>query len=85
MYFGLDLDDCFEELWHELERVQDGRACHTIAMKACDKTNAAIELGHRLEKFFAANMYPCDQYGSPTTTGTSDQIYYVEKGGTHVA
>lgn len=65
MYFGLHLDDCFEDLWHELERVQDGRRSRRIAIKATDKTSAAAELGRRLEKFFVANMYPCDEYGRP--------------------
>ena len=69
IYFGLSLDDCFEGLWHELERVQDGKAGHRIAIKACDKTSAAIELAHRLENFFVANMYPCDQRGNPAMEG----------------
>lgn len=67
MYFGLDLDTCFEGLWHELERIQDGHSGHTIAVEAAEKTGAAIILDSRLKEFFVANMYSCDQYGTPIT------------------
>ena len=67
MYYGFDLDEHYEDLWHALERIQDGKSGHKIAMKACDATNAANEIGVRLaNEFFRERMYPCDQWGNLT-------------------
>jgi len=63
-YFGLNLDDCFDELWHEIERVQDGRSGHTIAIKGHEKITTARELAARLVEFFDKNMYLSDEYGT---------------------
>ena len=67
MYYGFDLDEHYEDLWHALESIQDGKSGHKIAMKACDATNAANEIGVRLaNEFFRERMYPCDQWGNLT-------------------
>ena len=55
--FGFDLDLDFEDLWYELEKIQDGDLAHVITVNACDKTNAAIELTNRLVPFFAKKIF----------------------------
>ena len=62
-YFGFDLDDHFEDLWHELERVQDGDAGHHIAVLGKTKDQAVDELLTRLKPFFVQRMYDSDESG----------------------
>lgn len=62
-YFGFNLDDDFEELWHELERIQDGKAGHHIAIKGETANEAAKVLAERLTPFFERRMYESDDCG----------------------
>jgi len=63
--YGLNLDDIMEELFLELELVQDGKASHRIAIDAKNKSLAAKDLSQRLQDFFYKNMYECDDHGEP--------------------
>lgn len=66
-FFGIELDDLFDgPLWDELERIQDGRSGHRIAIQAQDKHAAALRLSEKLVGFFSEHMYLCDEYGRPT-------------------
>ena len=64
MYWGLNIDELNEELWEELERIQDGKSGHTIAIKADCKTEAAMCLCTRIQQFIYNRMYECDEYGT---------------------
>jgi len=63
--YGLNLDDIIEDLFLEMEKVQDGTSGHRIAIDAGDKFGAAALLAGRLAPFFESNMYECNQHGSP--------------------
>ena len=56
MDFEFDLDEHFEALWHELERVQDGGDGHQITMSSLSKHDAAVELTFRLIPFFKERL-----------------------------
>jgi hypothetical protein len=62
-FYGFDLDSDFEEIWHELESVQDGVCCHRIAIEATSKEDVAEILSSRLKEFFSKNMYESDNCG----------------------
>jgi len=62
-YFGLDLDRLFDDLFFEMERVQDGRGSHTIAMLGTNRYKAAASLANQLIHFLSTRMYPSDEYG----------------------
>ena len=62
-YYGFDLDCDFEDMWHELEKIQDGRAGHRIAIKSTGKREAAAIISNRLTDFFYNRMYLSDEYG----------------------
>ena len=66
MYYGLDLDDCMDELWHEMERVQDGGSGHHIAIESNGLNSAAQSLAARLVPFFEKRMYLSDSDGYKT-------------------
>lgn len=63
--YGLNLDDIMEDLFLEMEKVQDGTSSHRIAIDAGDSFGAAALLVGRLAPFFQERMYECDNYGSP--------------------
>lgn len=54
--YSFDLDEHFEDLWHELEMVQDGKNTHVIKMDGKNKAEAATELTFRLYEFFYTRM-----------------------------
>ncbi len=62
-YFGLNLDELFEELWSELERIQDGTGGHTIAIEADTPEIAVTILSGRLRPFLIKRMYPSGRDG----------------------
>jgi len=53
MTYKFDLDEHFDDLWHEMERVQDGKNGHVITMDSLSCHSASVELLHRLIPFFA--------------------------------
>lgn len=63
MFYGLNLDECIEELFHEMERIQDGNSGHSIAIEANSVEEAAQELSNRLVDFFEIKMYESDIFG----------------------
>ena len=65
-YWGFDLDEHFADLWQELERVQDGKSGHRIAVRDNQWGSAdiaALDLVERLVPFFTDRMYACDEHG----------------------
>jgi len=64
-YFGYDLDDNQDGLWHEIERIQDGVACHHVAFKADSAHEAARLMAERLIPFIEKKMYQSDEDGRP--------------------
>lgn len=52
MKYIFDLDEHFEDLWYELERIQDGDLTHQIIIEADNRFIAAGKLCSRLETFF---------------------------------
>ncbi len=64
--FALDLDEMHEELWYELEKIQDGSYSHRIMMNGRTKREASEELAVRLIPFFIKYMYECDEQGYNT-------------------
>ena len=46
-YYNLDLDDIMEDLFYEMEKVQDGKNNHIISIEARDKSAAATKLAFR--------------------------------------
>ena len=74
-YYSLDLDDMCQEIFHEMERIQDGVSGHTVAFKIecatsyrepCDvtKRRAANRLSDNLVDFFFDKMYLSDKHGT---------------------
>lgn len=61
--YGLDLDDLMEELFLEMEQVQDGGNGHRITMLAETKEEAARLLATRLEPFLTKRFYDSDSQG----------------------
>lgn len=61
--FGFHIDEVYDDLFTEIEKVQDGVYSHHIGVKAIDKKSAAIELANRLVDFFYENMYELDSNG----------------------
>lgn len=59
-WFGLNLDEIFEDdaLFHEFERIQDGKAAHRICMQDTGLIKAAEKLAGKLVPFLMANMFP---------------------------
>ena len=47
MKFYIDLDDCLEDLFHEMERIQDGGNGHTVMFKAEDYDDVDYSAGSR--------------------------------------
>lgn len=64
-YFGFDLDDSWDEMWHEAERIQDGGAGHHIAFEADSAREAARRMAERLIPFIEKKMYESDGDGRP--------------------
>ena len=62
-WWGFDLDENFEQLWHELEEHQDGDRGHHIAFKAPSKSEASKIIGERLRDFFERGLYPSNKHG----------------------
>jgi len=54
--FEFDLDEHFDDLWHELERVQDGYNSHVVVMDSLSPHDAAVELLFRLVPFFTGRL-----------------------------
>jgi hypothetical protein len=63
--YGLNLDDIMEDLFFEMERVQDGTSGHRIVIDEAHIYDAAALLAGRLSPFFQERMYECDNHGSP--------------------
>lgn len=64
-YYGINLDEIFEELFEHMENSQDGCSCHTIAIQSLNsKMEAAQKLSDKLTPFFYDHMYKSDEYGS---------------------
>ncbi len=64
-FYGYDLDDSQGELWHEIERIQDGGASHHVAFKADSPQVAARIMAERLIPFIEKKMYESDEDGRP--------------------
>lgn len=62
-YYGFNIDDIGEDIFHELERVQDGRSGHTVAFKGETAHDATTRLVASLYDFFRSRMKPCDDHG----------------------
>lgn len=62
-YYGFDLDDSWDEMWHEAERVQDGFSGHHIAFKGYSAHEAARRMATALIPFIEKNMYLSDADG----------------------
>ena len=62
MYFTYNLDD-MENLFFELENVQDGVHGHKCTIKADNPREAAEILSSRLVSFFEKNMSKSDKDG----------------------
>ena len=60
-YFSLD--DCFEDLFTELEKVQDGDLSHKIMFEASSKEEAASIIGLKLIPFFTKRLEEEKQNG----------------------
>jgi hypothetical protein len=62
-YFGFDLDDSWDEMWHEVERIQDGGANHHVSFCAATRGEAARLMADRLVPFIEKHMYLSDEDG----------------------
>lgn len=71
-YFGFSLDDFCEEIFHEIERVQDGGSGHQVAIEATSALLAAQFLAARLVPFIEKKMQPSDADGYPKGDGDSE-------------
>jgi len=63
VYWGMNLDEIFDELFHEMEVAQDGKSEHTIAIESSTKDSAITKFFAKLIPFFKSHMYQCDEYG----------------------
>ncbi len=61
-HFMIDLDDEFvEEIWHEMERIQDGCRSHKVIFTAGSKNAAAELIIYRLWGFFEDRLEEKDE------------------------
>lgn len=51
-----DLDEHFDDLWHQLEEIQDGGSGHQIMFKAETVQDAADKMASRLVFFFEKRL-----------------------------
>ena len=65
MYYGLNLDIVSEEIFEELENIQDGTSSHNIAFEANNKDEAVDLICERLKKYFKSKLYKSDVTGYP--------------------
>ncbi len=63
-YYGVNLDECIEDLFEFLEEVQDGKSGHKIAVLGENSTTASKMICEHLQLFFNRRMYPSDEYGN---------------------
>lgn len=54
--YKIYLDEFIENLFYEMERVQDGGRGHIVMIKGKDKKDAAIRYTERLIPFFMENI-----------------------------
>lgn len=54
--YKIYLDDFCESIFHEMERVQDGREGHTVRFKADNHKQCAAKICARLTDFIASQL-----------------------------
>ena len=62
-YYGIDLDEVFDDLWHFLEEKQDGTSGHKIVFEGETKEGAAKRASKVFEEFALEKMYEADLEG----------------------
>ena len=59
--FEVQLDSFCEEIFHEMERVQDGKHCHTVEFAEVDKETCAFKIAERLVPFIEKQLEEADE------------------------
>jgi len=54
--FILDVDDIIDELYYELESIQDGYSGHKLVFSADSKEKAAVKICMKLTEFFTDRL-----------------------------
>ena len=54
--FEINLDYFCEDIFHEMERVQDGKHCHVVEFTETDKDNCARKIAEILIPFIANQL-----------------------------
>ena len=62
-YFSIDLDELGEDIFHELERVQDGKGSHKAVFNGPTRTDAADRLLIAIKPFITEKMIMSDEEG----------------------
>ncbi len=62
-YFKIDLDEFGEDIFYELERIQDGKCSHKAVFKGPTKIDAADRLLLALKPFIISKLIMSDEEG----------------------
>jgi hypothetical protein len=54
--FKIELEEFCEDIFGEMERVQDGKGTHTVIFEGADKEMAALRVATRLRPFIQNSM-----------------------------
>jgi hypothetical protein len=54
--YEIYLDDFCEEIFHEMEKIQDGTYCHTVMFQGKDKLSTAEDIAIKLIPFLEKQL-----------------------------